>query len=116
MFNAHRERKEAAERQSALEAWREQVHELQYLLQIAQGQTRPNYDNLILKPGEAGVFASAASGSLRSARVRATGRARHKGYRFPSAGSPGGRCATASARPAATTFRDLQPLRPSMRA
>lgn len=83
MFNAHREKKEAAERQSALDAWSEQVHELQYLLEIAQGQTQPSYDNLILKPGEAGVFRVSGVGLIEERKGAGHWQGASQGISFP---------------------------------
>ena len=83
MFNAHREKKEAAELQPALEAWGEQVHELQYLLEIAQGQNRPSYDNLILKPGEAGVFRVSGVGLIEERKGAGHWQGASQGISFP---------------------------------
>lgn len=83
MFNAHREKKEAVELQSALEAWGEQVHELQYLLEIAQGQRRPSYDNLILKPGETGVFRVTGVGLIEERKGAGHWQGTSQGISFP---------------------------------
>lgn len=83
MFNAHREKKEAAEHQSALEAWQAQVHELEYLLGIARGQSHPTYDNLILKPGEAGVFRVSGVGLIEERKGTGHWQGGSQGVSFP---------------------------------